>query len=125
MGAGGEAEPALHVLIADGCDDGGWGRFRIEAIGEGFADHRRAAGCFDDPWSISVYGQGHRLVEIQEFIGVEPLAIDAQSLGRINAARDTGDPLDPAVADRLRPRIADEVHRFAALTGLDVSLWRY
>jgi hypothetical protein len=63
--------------------------------------------------------------EIQEFIGVEPLAMDAQSLGRINAARDTGEPLDPAVAGRLRPRIADEVQRFAALTGLDVSPWRY
>lgn len=63
--------------------------------------------------------------EVQEFIGVEPIAMDAQSLGRINAARDTGEPLDPDVEARLRPRIADEVHRFARLTDLDVSPWRY
>jgi hypothetical protein len=61
--------------------------------------------------------------EIQAFIQVEPIAMDAQALGRINVARDTGPPLDPKVAAALRNRMADEVQRFADATGLDVSPW--
>jgi len=63
--------------------------------------------------------------EIQEFIGVEPIAMDAQALGRINAARDTGEPLDRRIDASLRERMAADVHRFAVLTELDVSPWGY
>jgi hypothetical protein len=63
--------------------------------------------------------------EIQQFIGVDPIEIDAQSLGRINAARHDGDPLAAADARALRASIAPEVRRFADLTGLDIGPWGY
>ena len=63
--------------------------------------------------------------EVQDFIGVVPVEMHAQSLGRINAARDTGEPLDEQFGSELRQRLADEVRRFAAITGLDVSPWGY
>lgn len=62
---------------------------------------------------------------IQDFIGVVPMEMHAQALGRINVARDTGDPLDAHSASVLRERLADEVHRFSAITGVDVSPWGY
>ncbi|MGH9349524.1 MAG: sulfotransferase family protein [Vicinamibacterales bacterium] len=63
--------------------------------------------------------------EIQTFIGVDPLPMDAQSLGRINAARETGAPLNGALEASLRERMAPLVHRFAGVSGLDVSPWGY
>lgn len=63
--------------------------------------------------------------EIQAFVDVDPIELDAQALGRINVAHDTGDPLNPRIASALRERMADEVRRFEALTGLDVSPWGY
>jgi LPS sulfotransferase NodH len=65
------------------------------------------------------------MTEIQEFVGVEPMPLDAQALGRINAARERPDAIEPALESRLRDRMRDEVRRFAAVTGLDVSVWGY
>jgi hypothetical protein len=65
------------------------------------------------------------MTEIQQFVGVEPMALDAQALGRINGSCERDEPLDPQVAARLRERMTGEVHRFAALTGLDLSGWGY
>ena len=61
--------------------------------------------------------------EIQEFIGVHPTDMNAQALGRINAARDTGAPLDAGIELELREKMRLEVTRFSSLTGLDVSAW--
>jgi LPS sulfotransferase NodH len=65
------------------------------------------------------------MTEIQEFVGVEPVALDAQALGRINGACDRDDALDPRLESRLRERMTSEVQRFAAITGLDLSVWGY
>jgi len=65
------------------------------------------------------------MTEIQEFIGIEPKPMDAQALGRINEARETGPPLDDEVDARLRRQMAPLVERFAAVSGLDVSAWGY
>lgn len=63
--------------------------------------------------------------EIQTFIGVDPVPMDAQALGRINAARETGAPLDAGLEASLRARMAPLVRRFADVTGLDVLPWGY
>lgn len=65
------------------------------------------------------------LARVQTFIGVAPRPLGADDLGVINAARDTGPPLDPALEAALRERFAPAVRRFALLTGLDVTRWRY
>ena len=65
------------------------------------------------------------MTEIQEFVGVEPIPLDAQALGRINAACERPEAIEPALESRLRDRMQDEVRRFAAITGLDVSVWGY
>jgi LPS sulfotransferase NodH len=63
--------------------------------------------------------------EVQAFIGVERRPMDAQALGRINAVRPDGPALDHALEQSLREQMADEVGRFAAVTGLDVTPWGY
>jgi hypothetical protein len=63
--------------------------------------------------------------DVQTFIDVDPLPMDAQALGRINAVRRDGPPLDPGLEKQLRERIAPEVRQFAALTGLDIGAWGY
>jgi hypothetical protein len=63
--------------------------------------------------------------EIQEFIGVAPMAMDAQALGRINVAADTGPPLDPSLNTALRTCMAPLVKRFAEVSRLDLSPWGY
>ena len=63
--------------------------------------------------------------EIQAFIGVAPVPIDAQSLGRINEAGDTGPPLDPDFELSLRARMAPLVRRFGEISGIDISPWGY
>jgi LPS sulfotransferase NodH len=62
--------------------------------------------------------------EVQRFIGVAPIPMDAQALGRINAAPDAGQ-LPPALEASLRERMAPLVRRFASVSGLDVSCWGY
>jgi hypothetical protein len=66
-----------------------------------------------------------QLAGIQEFIGVAPVALGADDLGVINSAREMGPPLDAGFERALRERMAPSVRRFAALTGLDVSVWGY
>jgi hypothetical protein len=65
------------------------------------------------------------LEEIQRFIGVDPLPFQALDAGMVNAARDTGPALDPALAERLRHEMRPKVREFATLTALDVSAWGY
>jgi hypothetical protein len=63
--------------------------------------------------------------DIQAFIGVEPEPMDAQALGRINAAGDTAEPLSPDIERSLRGRMAPLVRRFGDVSGIDVSSWGY
>ena len=63
--------------------------------------------------------------EIQSFIDVQPLPMHAQELGRINAARETGPPLDTTLNASLRARMAPLVERFAGVSGLDLASWGY
>ena len=65
------------------------------------------------------------LAEIQEFVGVRRAGLGADDLGVINSAREMGPPLDPGFERALRERMAPSVHRFAALTALDVGAWGY
>jgi sulfotransferase family protein len=65
------------------------------------------------------------LADIQRFIGVRPAPLGADDLGVINSARETGPPLDAGFERTLRERMTPSVHRFATLTGLDVSVWGY
>jgi hypothetical protein len=65
------------------------------------------------------------LAEVQAFIRVRPVPLGAANLGRINAARETGDPLDETLERVLRARMVPVVRRFAVVTGLDVSAWGY
>lgn len=63
--------------------------------------------------------------DIQEFIGAKQIPMDAQALGRINVAADTGPPLDAATKASLRSRMAPLVRRFGDVSGLDVGVWGY
>jgi hypothetical protein len=63
--------------------------------------------------------------EVQRFIGVAPVPMDAQSLGRINEAGDTGAGLDPNVEASLRARMAPLARRFGEVSGIDISPWGY
>jgi hypothetical protein len=65
------------------------------------------------------------LGEMQAFIGVAPHALATGDLGLVNAARETGPPIDPGTERVLRARMAPAVRRLAALTGIDVSPWGY
>jgi hypothetical protein len=65
------------------------------------------------------------LPEIQRFIGVEPLPLDAATVGVVLSAKEMGPPLDPAMEFALKRRMKPSVERFQALTGLDVSAWGY
>jgi hypothetical protein len=65
------------------------------------------------------------LRRIQEFVGVEPRALDLHGLDLVNSAREAGPPIHPATEARLRERMRPEVERFAAVTGLDLGAWGY
>ena len=65
------------------------------------------------------------LADIQDFLGVRRCALGADDLGVINSARETGPPLDAGLERTLRERMAPAVRRFAAITGLDVTVWGY
>jgi hypothetical protein len=65
------------------------------------------------------------LREVQQFIGVEPLPAEWLDVGVVNSARQEGPPIDGETERRLRARMAPLVHRFAALTGLDLGAWGY
>jgi hypothetical protein len=65
------------------------------------------------------------LAEIQRFIGVTPVPWSVLRTGRINQSPADAVPVHQDRIDELRRRIAPEVHRFSALTALDVSVWGY
>jgi len=65
------------------------------------------------------------LEEIQRFLGVEPLPFSVLDPGVVNSAGDQGPPLSLSTEIRLRERMAPLVRHFAAVTGLDVTVWRY
>jgi hypothetical protein len=62
---------------------------------------------------------------LQRFIGAEPLPWSALETGQINATNPDPAGLDPALAARLREQARPEVERFAAITGVDISVWGY
>jgi len=63
--------------------------------------------------------------ELQTFIGVEPLPWSMLETGRVNETEDDPVGLDPTLKKQLRERARPEVERFAAITGIDVSVWGY
>jgi hypothetical protein len=65
------------------------------------------------------------LGDIQRFVGAPRLDLDIDPGRWVNSARETGDPIDPDVECRLRERMEPEVHRFARISGLDLSVWGY
>lgn len=62
---------------------------------------------------------------VQEYLGVEQVAGLSDDLGVINAAHDTGPPIDRDLERDLRGSLKPEVERFAELTGTDVGPWVY
>jgi hypothetical protein len=95
---------------------GDYGRFArryFEALG------RQRVGFF-------LFEDTERLLDdVQRFVGVDPLPFERLDVGRVNAARDEGPPIDPATERALRVKMAPLVRDFAAVTGLDVSAWGY
>lgn len=65
------------------------------------------------------------IAQLQSYIGVRQLPWSALRTGKINATETDPKGLDPMLVAELRERIAPEVHRLAAVTGLDVSTWGY
>ena len=65
------------------------------------------------------------LRSVQAFAGLEPRDLGAAARAPVNAARDLGPPLDPALCQRLRDRMRPHVEETAAATGLDLSSWDY
>jgi hypothetical protein len=65
------------------------------------------------------------MTDIQAFIGVDPIAMDAQALGRINDVGNAGAPLPAALESSLRDKMQPLVRRFADVSGLDLSPWGY
>ncbi|MEW5956934.1 MAG: sulfotransferase [Chloroflexota bacterium] len=65
------------------------------------------------------------LNNIQTFIGVDPLPFHQLDVGIVNSARDMGHSLNSDTATRLKRHMLPQVEDFAALTGLDLSVWEY
>jgi Sulfotransferase family len=65
------------------------------------------------------------VASLQQFIGVEALDWSELVTGKINANEPDCEALDPVLAARLRNYIAPEIHRFADITGIDISIWGY
>jgi hypothetical protein len=63
--------------------------------------------------------------EIQQYLGLTPVGWNNLDAGVVNSAKDTGDPIGPETAIRLRERMQPLVDEFRQLTGLDLSSWRY
>jgi hypothetical protein len=68
---------------------------------------------------------GTLLEGVQRFVGVDPRPTEELDVGRVNAARDEGPPIDPGTERRLREQMAPLVREFAAASGLDVGPWGY
>ena len=66
-----------------------------------------------------------RLGEIQEFLGLEPTDLGVDASERINAVPEPAQGLEPALEERLRAQMRDQVLAFGTLTGLDLSSWGY
>ena len=66
------------------------------------------------------------VARLQTFLGVDPLPWSELHTGRINANTIvSSESLDASLHRSLRDVFASEVEEFAALTGVDVSLWGY
>jgi len=63
------------------------------------------------------------VLDLQCWIGLEPLPWSRLQTGRVNATDSDISGLDPALAARLRAEIRPEVEAFAALTGHDLGVW--
>jgi hypothetical protein len=70
-------------------------------------------------------GPEQLLMDIQNFIGVEPLPISRLYSGVVNSAADVGPPIDPIVERELRNQMREPVQEFARITNLDLSAWGY
>ena len=62
---------------------------------------------------------------LQEYLGVEQRPWDELFTGKVNATEPGREGLDPSLVAILRRRIAPEVRKFAEVTGVDVSIWKY
>jgi hypothetical protein len=65
------------------------------------------------------------LGDVQRFVGVDLLPFERLDVGPVNAARDEGPPIDPSTESALREKMTPWVRDFAAVTGLDVTVWGY
>jgi len=65
------------------------------------------------------------LRKVQEFIGAGAFRLQCEDLGLVNAARESGPPVDRSTEAALRTRVTPWVRRFAAVTGVDVEPWGY
>ena len=54
-----------------------------------------------------------------------PLPAKHLDPGVINSAKEMGPPIDPVFESELRERVKPWVAHFAAVTGIDVTPWRY
>jgi hypothetical protein len=62
---------------------------------------------------------------VQRVVGVDPLPFNQLDVGVVNSASEMGPDLELRVRERLRECMAPHVHRFATLSGLDLSSWGY
>lgn len=65
------------------------------------------------------------LHDIQRFIGVEPLPLEREAVGPVNAGHGDGAPIDPSTEARLRARMRPKVKHFERVSGLDLKAWGY
>jgi Sulfotransferase domain len=63
--------------------------------------------------------------EVQEFLGLEPARLSWQGVPIVNAARETGPPLDLHLQRRLREQMRAGVLQFAELCELEIEPWEY
>jgi len=68
---------------------------------------------------------GYLCRTLQDFLGVPPLPHEQLAVGRINAAKERGSPLDPSLEKQLRDSMRPKVEKFSALTGLNLDVWGY
>jgi hypothetical protein len=62
---------------------------------------------------------------VQSFLGVTELPHQQLDVGVVNSAKEVGPAIHPDTERRLRERLAPQVRRFGALTGLDLGPWGY
>lgn len=97
-------------------------------LGARYAEHaRRWHDVFGDRVRFALFEElvesRQALAGLQEFVGVEPRDLGTLPSGLENETASDTEPIDPALAERLRERLQPAVEDFAAVTGVDVGRW--